>query len=98
MPTNFIRSTMERRQSSFSGFSVARPSRSDVTSTTVGGGVAAVAVAAGADAADAAGAAEGAAAGDRLLADEVCVAPAELPKILDMRLENKPIIGNRFVN
>jgi hypothetical protein len=89
---------MERRQSSFSGFFAARPSRIEVTSTTVGGGaVVVVAVAAGADAADAAGAAEGAVAGDRALADEVCVAPAEPPKILDMRLENKPITGVRFI-
>src|SRR4029077_18696597 len=94
MPTSFIRSTMERFQSSFSGFFAANPSRMAATSTVFGGAAGAVAVAADCTAGAPGVAAPGFAA-DGLPPTGVAV--AAWLKIFDIRLLNRPIIFSFYV-
>src|SRR4030095_17219707 len=86
MPTSFIKSTIDRRQSSFSGFFLAKSFRIAATSTTGGGAAAPAACVCGA--LPAAGAPEAAGC---VWVPEAPAAGVAWPKILDIRLLNNPI-------
>src|SRR6185295_4683052 len=88
MPTSFIRSTIDRFQSSFSGFFAANPLRIAAISTGCGGAAGAVAVAADCTAGAAGVPAPGCAADGLPLKG---VALATWPKVSDIRLLSKPI-------
>jgi hypothetical protein len=91
MPTSFIKSTIDFRQSSFSGFFFAKSLSTAATSTTEAAGAAAGAGAEDPAAAGVCGVPPGAGAAAAACDALAVVAGAAWPKIFDIRLLNNPI-------